>query len=314
VVQSLAAALAERPVILDGGLASELERRGHDLSSRLWSAALLIDDPAAILDVHRAFFTAGAEVATTASYQASAQGFAFRGSDPSPGADLDVAMLLRRSVELAVEARDQHGSGWVAASVGPYGAVLADGSEYRGDYGLTVSQLRAFHRPRLAVLAEAGADVLALETIPCLAEVEALVAELQVLQVPAWLSVTVAGQRTRAGEPLDEVFALAAECSSIVATGVNCLDPADVPAAVRIAVEYSGKPVVAYPNSGEGWDAATRQWIGPSGFEPAAVAGWIDSGARLVGGCCRVTPTDIAGLRSAAGEPGAVRSGHGPGA
>lgn len=294
--------MAERPVVLDGGMASELERRGHDLSSTLWSAALLVDDPAAILEVHRAFFAAGAEVATTASYQASAQGFAARGGDAGPTDDLDAARLLRRSVELAVRARDEHGSGWVAASVGPYGAVLADGSEYRGDYGLTVAQLRTFHRPRLEILAEAGADVLALETLPCLAEAEALVAELELLRVPAWLSVTAAGQRTRAGEPLAEAFTLAAGCPSIVATGVNCLDPADVPGAVGTAVAYGGKPVVAYPNSGEGWDEATRRWTGSSRFDPAAVAGWVDAGARLVGGCCRVTPAGIAALRTAIDE------------
>jgi homocysteine S-methyltransferase len=305
VVQTLAAAMAERPVVLDGGLASELERRGHDLSSHLWSAALLVDDPAAILEVHRAFFAAGAEVATTASYQASTRGFAGRGLSSV----VDVETLLRRSVELAGRARDENGSGWVAASVGPYGAVLADGSEYRGDYGLTVSELQSFHRPRLEVLAEAGADVLALETIPCLAEAEALLAELALLQVPAWLSVTAAGQRTRAGEPLAEVFRLAAECPWIIATGVNCLAPTDVPAAVDMAVRYGGRPAVAYPNTGEGWDAATRQWVGPSGFDPTAVAAWIDAGARLVGGCCRVTPTDISTLAAAIHEPDAVRSG-----
>jgi homocysteine S-methyltransferase len=299
VVQTLAAAMAKRPVVLDGGLASELERRGHDLSSRLWSAALLVDDPAAILDTHRAFFAAGAEVATTASYQASPQGFAGRGGESGPGAGLDAAQLLRRSVDLAVRARDEHGSGWVAASIGPYGAVLADGSEYRGDYGLTVSQLRAFHRPRLEVLAEAGADVLAVETIPCLVEVEALVAELELLGVPAWLSVTGSGQRTRAGEPLAEAFTLAAECPAVIATGVNCLDPADVPAAVRTAAAYGGMPVVAYPNSGEGWDASTRSWTGTSRFDAVCVTGWIDAGARLVGGCCRVTPSGIALLRTA---------------
>ncbi len=298
-VASFVAALAERPVVLDGGLASELERRGYDLSSRLWSAALLLDDPAAILDVHRAFFAAGAEVATTASYQASAQGFTAHGVGIGQGADLETARLLRRSVELAVTARDEHGSGWVAASVGPYGAVLADGSEYRGDYGLTVTQLRAFHRPRLEILAEAGADVLALETIPCRAEAEALLAELELLRMPAWLSVTAAGQQTRAGEPLAEVFAMAAECPAIVATGVNCLDPADVAVAVGTAVAYGGKPVVAYPNSGEGWDAAARRWTGHSRFAAADAVGWIDAGARLVGGCCRVTPGDIAALRTA---------------
>src|SRR5262249_3065007 len=154
-------------VVLDGGLATLLERRGHDLSSELWSARLLRDDPAAIGAAHREFFAAGAEVAISASYQASYDGFATLGLDHAA-----TDRLLRRSGEVAREARDEAApGGWVAASVGPYGAVLADGSEYRGDYALDVAGLRAFHRPRLAVLADSGADVLALETIPCLAEV-----------------------------------------------------------------------------------------------------------------------------------------------
>jgi homocysteine S-methyltransferase len=175
---------------------------------------------------------------------------------------------------------------------------LADGSEYRGDYGLSVAALREFHRPRLQILAESGADVLAVETIPCLAEVEALVVELELLQAPAWLSVSAAGELTRAREPLAEVFALAAGCSAIIATGVNCVDPDDVSAAVRSAAASSGKPVVAYPNGGEEWDAAARAWTGPSHFDPAAAAEWVQAGARLIGGCCRVRPADIAALRA----------------
>ena len=171
----LAAALVAGPVLLDGGLATELEAAGHDLSGTLWSGRLLLESPEAVTAAHARFFAAGARVATTASYQLSYDGLA------AVGVERDAADgLLRRSVEVAASARasaaDPEGC-WVAASVGPYGAALADGSEYRGDYGLTVDQLRAWHRPRLAVLATAGADVLAMETIPCLAEVEALLAE-----------------------------------------------------------------------------------------------------------------------------------------
>jgi homocysteine S-methyltransferase len=300
-VQTLADAIADRVVVLDGGLATELERRGSDLSSQLWSARLLADDPAAIRDVHRAFFAAGAEAATTASYQASVAGLKDRGLDP--------AEILRRSVRLAREARDEHGAGWVAASVGPYGAALADGSEYRGDYGLTVSELRRFHRPRMEMLAAAEPDVLALETIPCLAEAEAVLAELDRLGLPAWLSLTCAGDRTRAGEPLAEAFAMAGSCASVFAVGVNCCAPADVREAVPLAVQHSGKPAVAYPNSGEGWDAAARDWTGTPAFEPRASQAWTSAGARLVGGCCRVGPSDIRGLAaSVAGEP--VRTGR----
>ncbi len=183
--------IASRPVVLDGGLATLLEQHGHDLSSDLWSARLLRDDPAAIQAAHREFFAAGAEVATTASYQVSFEGFGAAGADRD-----EVERLLRRSVELAASARDAVApQGWVAASVGPYGAVLADGSEYRGDYDLDVAGLRAFHRPRLDVLSSTvgeGADVLAVETIPCLAEVEAVLAELDGTGVPAWLSLSAA--------------------------------------------------------------------------------------------------------------------------
>jgi homocysteine S-methyltransferase len=271
--------LARRPVVLDGGLATELERRGHDLSSRLWSARLLKDDPAAIVETHRAFVEAGAEVVTGASYQATFDELA------------DAERLLRLSVELARAA----GPAWVAASVGPYGAMLADGSEYRGDYGLSVAELRTWHRRRLAVLAAAGPDVLAVETIPCLAEVEALVAELDELGMPAWLSITCAGTSTRAGEPAAEAFALAAGCSAVVAVGVNCTDPADVTALVPLAAA-TGKPVVAYPNSGEQWDAVARRWTGAAGFPAGAVGKWVADGARLVGGCCRVRPEDVSAI------------------
>jgi homocysteine S-methyltransferase len=283
----LADELAHRVVLLDGGLATELERRGADLSSELWSARLLRDDPAAIVTAHQAFVAAGADVITTASYQAS---FAGLGADAEP--------LLRRSVALAREA----GARWVAASVGPYGAVLADGSEYRGDYGLSVAELRAWHRPRLAVLADAGADVLAVETIPCLAEIAALCAELAALAVPAWLSITCSGTSTRAGEPAAEAFELAAGCPAVIAVGVNCTDPADAAALVGSAAGF-GKPVVVYPNSGETWDAQARTWVGPGRFAPDAVQQWIAAGARLVGGCCRVTPEDIAALVPAVRAP-----------
>lgn len=287
-VQTLAAALRERVVVLDGGLATELEARGYDLSGELWSARLLADDASAIRDVHRAYFAAGAEVATTASYQAAPAALRSRGLDPDA--------MIRRSVALAREARDEHGAGWVAGSVGPYGAALADGSEYRGDYGIGVPELRRFHRPRLEMLVAAGVDVLAVETVPCLDEVEALVAELDELQFPAWLSLTCAGDRTRAGEPLATAFEVAGHRPWLLAAGVNCCSPPDVPSAVAGATAVTGRPGVAYPNSGEGWDAGARHWSGRAAFAADDVAGWLDAGARLVGGCCRVGPADIAAV------------------
>ncbi len=297
----LTTTIAERAVVLDGGLATLLESHGHDLDSDLWSAELLREQPEAVVGAHKEYFLAGAEVATTASYQASFDGFARVGLDRQ-----DAIALLTRSVELARQARDEIApSGWVAASIGPYGASLADGSEYRGHYALTVSELRQWHRPRLQVLAEAGPDILALETVPCLSEVEALLAEIDGSGVPAWLSLTAAGERTRAGEPLYEAFAMAADVPEIVAVGVNCCDPRGVRDAVAYAVVNALVPAIAYPNSGETWDARNHVWLGEAAFDTAMVQSWITAGAALVGGCCRVGPAEIAALAAnvAAAKP-----------
>jgi homocysteine S-methyltransferase len=295
VATALSQALGVGPVVLDGGLATQLESQGHNLDSALWSARLLRDDPDAIVEAHLAYFTAGAQVATTASYQASIGGFGRAGIERSEAEE-----LIRRSVRLAEEARTSFEDGndrWIAGSVGPYGAALADGSEYRGDYDLTIDELRTWHRPRIAMLAEAGVEILALETIPCLAEVEALLAEIEGSRQPCWLSITCAGERTRAGEPAVEAFSLARGVDEIVAVGVNCIDPADAYTLVQSARESTGKPVVVYPNSGERWDAAARAWIGPATYRPNDVKDWISGGARLVGGCCRVGPAEIRGIR-----------------
>ena len=283
-------------LISDGGLATELEARGHDLSDALWSARLLVDAPQEVVATHVGFFRAGAVIATTASYQASFAGFAARGI----GRD-EAARLIRRSVELARQARAEvgdHGR-WVAASVGPYGAALADGSEYRGRYGLTVTQLADWHRPRLEVLADAGADVLALETVPDVDEAEALVGLVQELGVPAWLSYTIDGERTRAGQPLADAFAVAAGVPQIVAVGVNCCAPQDVLPAIHTAREVTGGKVIVYPNSGEFWDAQRRGWRGLSRFSVDLAPQWVSAGARVIGGCCRVRPADIAQLARA---------------
>ncbi|MGW2521740.1 homocysteine S-methyltransferase [Streptomyces sp. NPDC001617] len=294
---SLAAALATGTVVLDGGMSNQLASAGHDLSDELWSARLLAERPEAITEAHLAYFAAGADVAITSSYQATFEGFAKRGIGHARAAE-----LLALSVELAREAAGQaQAKGvrrplWVAASVGPYGAMLADGSEYRGRYGLSVDELEAFHRPRLEVLAAAGPDVFALETVPDTEEAQALLRAVRGLGVPAWLSYTVEGGRTRAGQPLEEAFGLAAEVDEVVAVGVNCCAPQDVDRAVRTAARVTGKPVVVYPNSGEAWDAEARAWTGRPMFSPEQVAGWRESGARLIGGCCRVGPGAIAGI------------------
>lgn len=290
----LATALAAGPVVLDGGLSTELEARGHDVSSRLWSARLLREDPGAIVEAHAAFAAAGAQVATTASYQATVEGFGAVGVDAS-----EARRLIRSSVALA---RQGQGGGWVAGSVGPYGAMLADGSEYTGAYvaEVPVGELRDVHAARMELLADAGADVLACETVPAAAEAEAFLAAADALGVPAWLSLTtVLGDdgvvRTRRGERADDVFAMAADVDAVIAVGVNCTAPGGVGAAIAAAAS-SGKPVVVYPNSGEGWDAVGRRWTGSPGFAPNDVPAWVEAGARLVGGCCRVRPQHIAAI------------------
>lgn len=295
--RGLAEALAAGTVVLDGGMSNQLESAGHDLSDALWSARLLAERPEAVTEAHLAYFEAGANVAITASYQATFEGFAGRGI----GRD-EAARLLALSVELAREAaRRAHAGGitrplWVAASVGPYGAMLADGSEYRGRYGLSVAELERFHRPRLEVLAAAGPDVLALETVPDADEAAALLRAVRGLGIPAWLSYTVDKDRTRAGQPLEEAFALAADADDVIAVGVNCCAPEDVEQAVGIAARVTGKPVVVYPNSGEAWDAGARAWNGRSSFTAEQVETWRKAGARLIGGCCRVGPEAIASI------------------
>ena len=290
-------------VVLDGGLATELEARGCDISGSLWSARVLREQPQEIERLHYDYYAAGAGVAITASYQASYEGFAAIGIDAD-----ETTRLLRRSVELAREARArflrEKAPGdrelLVAASVGPYGAISHDGAEYRGDYGLSVDALADFHARRFGVLASAGADLLACETIPVLDEARAyakLLADRPGTR--AWLSFTSPdGERTSHGEPLVDCARLADGVEGVIAVGVNCIRPEIVGTAIRSLKAGTGKPIVVYPNSGERWDAGDESWHGDPGKDSlAALApGWIAAGAGFVGGCCRVGPRQIAAL------------------
>ncbi len=283
------------PVVLDGGLSTALEERGADLSGSLWTARLLAEEPGRIAEAHRAYFRAGARVATTASYQASVEGLVAAGYDAA-----DARRLITSSVSLAREVRDEladtHPGLLVAASVGPYGAFLADGSEYRGRYGVPAARLREFHAPRLELLAAAGPDLLAVETIPDSDEAEVLVPLLEDLGVPAWFSYSVRGSTTNAGQPLAEAYAVLAGSRSIIAAGVNCSEQADVLGAVRAAVAATGLPAVAYPNRGGSWDSDTKQWAYGDPVDLGLVETWVAAGARFVGGCCGTGPADIAAL------------------
>nr|WSW43143.1 homocysteine S-methyltransferase [Streptomyces sp. NBC_01001] len=290
----LAEALARRVVLLDGGLSNQLADQGCDLSGGLWSGRVLAERPDQVEAAHTAYARAGAEVLITAGYQVGYEAFAAHGHDRAA-----TTALLQRSVTLAARAAEAADHEvWVAASVGPYGAVLADGSEYRGRYGLSVRELAAFHRPRIEALLEAGPDVLALETVPDADEAEALLTVLAGTGAPAWLSYTVADARTRAGQPLPEAFALAAGTPEIIALGVNCCAPADVLPALEAAASVTAKPLLAYPNDGSVWDAATGEWHAPADPAPWPTAAWTRTGARLIGGCCRIGPDRIAALRA----------------
>ncbi len=299
-------------VILDGALATELERRGAELRDSLWSAKVLVEQPELIRQVHYDYFLAGADVATTASYQATFAGLARRGLTAAQAAD-----LMRRSVRLAQEARDQFWSAeenrtnrlrpLVAASIGCYGAFLHDGSEYRGAYGLTVQQLMDFHRPRLEVLAQSGADLLACETIPCQVEAEALARLLAEYRLPAWLSCSCRdGRHVCHGELLADCVAMAEDVESIVAVGVNCTPPQFVENLLRSLASRTRKLLLAYPNSGERWDASRQGWYGHLAFPDWGQAArlWFAAGGRLLGGCCRTTPETIRTLALALRDGG----------
>jgi homocysteine S-methyltransferase len=282
-------------MIVDGGLASELEGRGHDLSDELWSARLLADAPEAITQVHHDYLDAGADVVIAASYQASLPAFERRGHSRA-----QAEALIRAAVELARAAVDAHTQTdrprWAAASVGPYGALLANGAEYTGAYDVDEAGLLAFHRERWRILADSGAHLLACETLPSLPEIRALRRLSDDTATPAWFSFSCAdGERLRDGTPIENAVATLAAAPNIVAVGVNCTAPAYVEALVRRVRGSTDLPVIVYPNSGEGWDADGRRWSGERGDLPFAdMAGrWRDAGATAIGGCCRTTPADI---------------------
>ncbi|HUX43646.1 MAG TPA: homocysteine S-methyltransferase [Terracidiphilus sp.] len=292
--------------VLDGGLATELEYRGAKIDGPLWSAHVLEDAPERVVATHRAYAEAGAEVVATASYQVSRMGYAEVGLRPEQA---DVALL--RAVELAREAVEGAGRRVaVAASLGPYGAALHNGAEYHGNYDVSHAELVRFHRERIAVLAEAtgrqAPDLLAFETIPSLDEARAIgEAMADWPELAAWISFQCRDEQHVAhGEPLREAAALAAGLPQTVAVGVNCVPPSRVTALIGELRAATEKPLMAYPNSGEGWDASARKWTGvsdPEGFG-ALAAEWFAAGAQMVGGCCRTRPAHIREVAQAAGR------------
>ncbi len=290
---------ADEVLLLDGGLATELEARGHDLDDPLWSARVLLDDPAAIAGVHDDYLRAGADVATAATYQASLPGLRARGLDDARAVEtMELAMeLAAQACRRAMRDDASRRRPLAVASLGAYGASLADGSEYRGDYEADDATLRRFHAERVAVLGP-RADVIACETIPCLREARCLAEVLAAQDQPAWVSFSCRDDAHVAhGEPIERCAAALESVPSVVAIGVNCCAPARVEALLTRLRDATDRVLVAYPNAGERYEDG--RWSGArcsaSAFLEHAKR-WHAAGARLIGGCCRTTPAHVAAL------------------
>jgi len=292
------------PVVVDGGLSTQLEKHGQDVSGLLWTGRVLLDHPEAVTRAHADYVASGADVVISASYQVSRRGFVAAGMTAGQADD-----ALRASIA-AARAADPGGHVRVAASIGPYGAILHDGSEYRGRYGLTEEQLADFHRERIEVLVGSAPDLLAVETIPDVLEAQALAQVLgQFPDVPAWMTFSAAdGGHVCAGQTIEEAVLVAASAPNVVAVGVNCTDPRHVTELVSRIRATVDLPVVVYPNAGGDWDARTGEWIGAGVGDaplPAAVVGqWRAAGAVAVGGCCGTDDRAIRRIAESLGRRG----------
>ena len=295
-------------MVLDGGLASELERQGHNLHHKLWSARLLLNDPAAICDVHRSYLQAGSMCVTTASYQASLAGFATAGIEVAAARKLlqDSISIARQAVAEYSDKLHQREAGrpWVAASIGPYGAYLADGSEYRGDYGVSQDDLHKFHADRMNIICAANPDLLACETIPSRQEAEVLKSVLnESSDRLAWVSFSCAdAEHICDGTRLQEVAAILNESDQVFAIGVNCTAPQFVESLIEeVRIGAPHKRVVVYPNSGQTYDAVQKKWLGLANAADFSELSkrWRDAGATMIGGCCQTDPEHIRAMRVA---------------
>ena len=291
-------------VMLDGGISTELERHGADLDDPLWTSRVLLDAPEQIDAMHRAYLESGADIIATTTYQASVAGFERAGLDAEAA-----RRTLREAVGRAVQARNGYWSmpanrvgrlrPLVAVSLGPYGACLHDGSEYHGEYAADADTVRAFHRERIALLSDAGGDLFAFETIPSLEEAEILLGLLPDFPgLKAWLSFSCRDARHVAhGEPFADCARRVADAPQILAVGVNCTAPENI-GPLLASASGIGRPLAAYPNSGETWDAAAQRWRGEA-CDRMDVVEWYRLGARLIGGCCRTAASDIARMKMA---------------
>lgn len=304
-------------VVLDGAMSTELEKLGTDTANALWGALALEQDPEAVTAVHRSYFAAGAHVATTNTYQATVAGFVDAGLGETQAREL-IAAGGRLALAAAQDTETRHrenalpidGAGSVSAdrtvrpalaagSIGPYGAYLADGSEYTGAYSLTRGEFEEFHRPRIEALTHAGIRNFAVETQPRLDEVQAVVELLarEFSATQAWVSFQVRDSRTLAdGTDLADAARWVDAQPNVVAVGVNCVPPERVTGALEVLCQNTSLPLCCYPNSGDYYDPASKTWTeaAPAERFTEYVTQWVHAGARMIGGCCRTSPDDIA--------------------
>ena len=287
-------------LMADGAMATELEYMGYDLSSNLWSAQVLLENEAAIQAVHESYLVAGSNILTTATYQATYQRLMEYGYTKGV-----INEVFNKSIHLARKAireKPQTHPVWVAASIGPYGAYLADGSEYTGNYNQSAAELTGFHRLRFEQIMAAHPDLVAFETIPCLAEIQAicnLLSEHNSAQ--AWVSLNCrSGEVLASGEPLEEAMSIINACSQVIAVGGNCVSPSIITPIIQTIKAHTNLPIIIYPNSGELWDAQNRCWVADVSTPHLSdyVIEWANAGARIFGGCCRTQPTDIQKMKT----------------
>jgi len=287
------------PLLIDGGLSNVLEKQGHDLNHKLWTAKLLETNPESIIQAHYSYLESGAQCITTSSYQASVPGFMATGHNRDKA-----EALIRKTVELAEIAIERaiikglvDHKPLIAASIGPYGAYLADGSEYRGNYGVSDETLKEFHRDRMRLLDGSNADFFACETVPSFQEARVLSEILVDCDKPAWISFSCKNEHEiNDGTRIEECASVFANHSNVFAMGVNCTAPKYVSGLIELMKSGSGaKKIVVYPNSGEAYNAESKTWLGLSDPElfVAMAKEWIKMGADIIGGCCRIGPDHI---------------------
>uniref|UniRef100_A0A1B6KMJ4 Hcy-binding domain-containing protein n=1 Tax=Graphocephala atropunctata TaxID=36148 RepID=A0A1B6KMJ4_9HEMI len=297
-------AIVMEPVMLvDGGFSTQLSLYVGNCvdGDPLWSAKFLETNKQACIQTHRDFIRAGADILITNTYQASIEGFKdYLNLDKEESIELikESVEFVKKAIalELGDESYGNQRRVLIAGSVGPYGAGLHDGSEYRGEYVETTSPdtIIAWHTPRIEALLDAGVDLLAIETIPALAEAEVLLNLLKKYpKAKAWLSFSCKDEEhTSHGERICDV---AARCWSLnsnqlVAVGVNCLHPSYVtPLLKSIHKKLPKIPLIAYPNSGERYNAQLGQWEDKDKCVPVVnyIRSWLELGVQFIGGCCR---------------------------